>query len=162
MGFLSPRSLLLSNVNTILFPRPPKLPVMSVAIVEDEPWEILDEKISQAWIKYLQQMPSHTAIEAAEKLNALVPTNRTEEEEEEEEEEDESLEFFLVNVWYVLLEMVRAIPPDHVAQDKLVEMVKALRDLPTNTVVEIWSNETKIWKDLPFLGYVLDEDYNSQ
>ena len=156
MGFLSPRSLLLSNVNAVLFPHPSKLPVMSPRVMEQEPWLIQDAKLYDICLKYLQQSPAHTATEAAQKLDALYPPKRT-------EDGDMQLQkFFVINVWDVILHMIRQIPDEHPAQDNLLELVEALRDLPTDIVVEIWSEKAKIWQDLPFLVDILETEYYSQ
>ncbi|MCJ1418860.1 hypothetical protein MMC32_005211 [Xylographa parallela] len=126
---------------------------MSPRIMEQEPWLIQDAKLYDICLKYLQQSPAHTATEAAQKLDALYPPKRT-------EDGDMQLQkFFVINVWDVILHMIRQIPDEHPAQDNLLELVEALRDLPTDIVVEIWSEKAKIWQDLPFLVDILETEY---
>ncbi|MCJ1433275.1 tripartite motif containing 44 [Xylographa pallens] len=126
---------------------------MSPRIMEHEQWLIQDEKILEICLKYVQQSPAHTATEAAQKLHALFPPKRT------EEGDMELQKFFLANVWDVILHMIRQIPHEHRAQDSLIEVVEALRNLPTDIIVEIESAEAKVWQDVPFLGQVLGIEY---
>lgn len=74
--------------------------------------------------------PTHPTI-TAQQIDALVPMKNA------NDEEKESPENFLWEVWRVFIAIAKQIPHSHDSQAKLVEVVRALRELePTET--NIW------------------------
>ncbi|KAF8189014.1 hypothetical protein BJ912DRAFT_1059281 [Pholiota molesta] len=70
----------------------------------------------------------------------------------------------LLRLWDLFIEVVEQIPWQHPSQDKLVALIKTLRDLPDPTTITIvdWDyGPTKLWADLPVLGHVLTDNLES-
>ncbi|RDL38472.1 uncharacterized protein BP5553_02812 [Venustampulla echinocandica] len=57
-------------------------------------------------------------------------------------------------LWLVLIQVVQLIPHDHEGQDKLVELLHSLTQLPPITR-KFWGTRYYLWTDLPLLGQTL-------
>ncbi|KAI1801468.1 hypothetical protein F4811DRAFT_534547 [Daldinia bambusicola] len=64
---------------------------------------------------------------------------------------------FFFSLWQDIISVVEQIPYDHVAQDKLVKVLRELTLLPDT---EITVNESRLWVDLPYLGAAFREYLN--
>ncbi|MCJ1401020.1 hypothetical protein MMC11_004232 [Xylographa trunciseda] len=123
---------------------------------EEELWDTTETNIYEAFIKYLQQIPNHSATEAAQNLNALYPPNRT------DEGKNEPPALFLRQMWDILIQMVRQIPFNHDSQDTIIDVIMALSELPIAGTITVWAIEFRLWKDLPLLGHAMAEEYESE
>ncbi|RHZ63634.1 DUF3632 domain-containing protein [Aspergillus thermomutatus] len=120
-----------------------------------EPRDELDtteQRIFDILNDYLQPSSTIPPSEAAQALDALTPKASA-------QEEDSDLESFLWSIWGTVIDIAKQVPHDHPSQDRLVDLIHALTELPPTTV-SIWGSETRLWKDLPILGPSLREDWN--
>ncbi|KAF7155551.1 hypothetical protein CNMCM6106_004697 [Aspergillus hiratsukae] len=102
---------------------------------------------------YVQPSSTTPAGEAAQAIHALTPKAGSTQEEKSE------LENFLWFIWGAIIEIAKQIRHNRASQDRLVDLIHALTELPPTTV-SIWSSETRLWKDLPLLGPALREAWN--
>ncbi|RLL96285.1 hypothetical protein CFD26_106374 [Aspergillus turcosus] len=108
-----------------------------------------EQRIFDILNDYLQPSSTTPPSEAARAIHALTPT----------QEENSDLEDFLWSTWGTIIQIAKQIPHDHPSQDRLVDLIHALAELPPTTV-SIWNSETRLWKDLPILGPSLREAWN--
>ncbi|GAQ09484.1 hypothetical protein ALT_6805 [Aspergillus lentulus] len=102
---------------------------------------------------YLQPSSTTPPREAAQAIHALTPkTGST-------PEENSELEDFLWYTWGTIIKVAKQIPHNHPSQDRLVDLIHALTELPPTTV-SIWGSENYLWKDLPMLGPSLRESWD--
>jgi hypothetical protein len=114
----------------------------------EEPW-VIDQKIFHILNTYLQSNATFPPTEAAREIDKLFPLNRP----REEDRENEEPESFLFEMWDVVISVVEQIPWDHPGQTRLVNCIRALRDLPGPTTVQMDSwGKMAVWSDLPLLG----------
>lgn len=107
---------------------------------------------------YLQPSSTIVALEAAQRLDSLFPTHRSDEDQPEGEPR-EPPESFLLHLWPLILYTAAQIPHDHPSQERLAELVKNLRGLVSKTpVVYIDGCETKLWGDLPSMFWIIWEE----
>ena len=65
---------------------------------------------------------------------------------------------FLLQLWVLFIKIIEQIPWHHPSQDKLVELMKAIHNLPNPTTISFevgQSHHLKLWTDLPMLSWVL-------
>lgn len=103
----------------------------------------IDTRVMGIFNEYLQPNGATTAEAAAEAINALTPAKRRESgiEPVPTEEEAQEPESFLWNLWSGFNDITCRIPHDHAAQDRMVDFLQALKQLPPVTV--------KAWVCLP-------------
>lgn len=99
------------------------------SLEDDNPWTI-EQKYFMILNDYLQPASQVSAAKAAAGINELTPMNREAKGEEAEHPESWCLEF-----WGTVSEVVKQIPHDHPSQDKMVEIMKELKNLPGVEVV---------------------------
>ncbi|EAW17801.1 DUF3632 domain-containing protein [Aspergillus fischeri NRRL 181] len=103
---------------------------------------------------YLQPSSTTPPSEAAQSIHALTPKAGS------TQEESSEMEDFLWYTWGTIIKVAKQIPHNHPSQDRLVELIHALTELPPTTV-SIWGSENCLWKDLPMLGPSLRESWNA-
>ncbi|ORY67153.1 uncharacterized protein BCR38DRAFT_387532 [Pseudomassariella vexata] len=109
-----------------------------------------DERVHETTFKillddYLQLGSSISAAAAAKSIDELAP------------KDDGKAEGFLWQLWAEFTAVAEQLPYDHLAQDKLVKLVRELTLLP-DTAVQVWN--MRLWKDLPVFGAVVREHLN--
>ncbi|GIK00107.1 hypothetical protein Aspvir_004123 [Aspergillus viridinutans] len=102
---------------------------------------------------YLQPSSTTPPSEAAQAIHALTPKAAS------TQEEDSELEDFLWSTWGTIIKIAKQIDDNHPSQDRLVDVIHALTELPPTTV-SIWGSENRLWKDLPILGPSLRESWD--
>ncbi|KAF7590279.1 hypothetical protein BBP40_003016 [Aspergillus hancockii] len=107
-------------------------------------FSILDE--------YLQPSSSTTPSAAAHSIHGLAKPLLS-------GPDAENLENFVWEFWVIFINIAKQIPCDSPSQDRLVELVKALSEIPPTTI-QIWGNDTRLWADLPLLGPNMREAWN--
>lgn len=119
----------------------------------DEPWAI-NQKIFDILSTSLQSDSTLSMTEDAMAIDKLFPLNRPREGEKENEEPAS----FLFEMWGVVIGVAEQIPWNDPRQDKLVDIIRALKDLPGSTTIQMggWG-ELEVWADLPLLGPVMTE-----
>lgn len=120
-----------------------------------EPW-IIEQKTFNLLNNYLQPYTTLSSTAVAKELDSLFPLNRAEPGEKEEPAS------FLCEMWGVVIKIAKQVPWKSPAQDKLAELLRVLRDLPSEMTVQIWGSDSKIWKDLPLLGPNLVEVWHGK
>lgn len=98
----------------------------------DDPWHIEQETFTILNF-YLQLKSAITAATAVAALDVHSPMKR----EAQPGEEVEVAESFLMETYSTFIGIARQIPHDHPSQDRLVELIKALTELPPTEVV-VW------------------------
>ena len=126
---------------------------LNLVLQENEPW-VINQRIFQILNTYLQPNARLSPANAAQEIDKLFPLNRR----REEDKENEEPESFLFEMWDVVISVAEQIPWKHAGQNRLVECIQALRDLPEPKLVRMdnWG-ELVIWSDLPMLGPVMTE-----
>lgn len=126
---------------------------LQLSLNDEDPW-IIEKKMFDLLSDYLQPSSTKSSEAIARALDDLFPTNRS----EEDQPPDEPIEepgSFLWHMWPLFHRVAQQIPHSNSAQDRLVELVRTLRDLPAKTptvYLEGWSDNTyKLWEDLPLL-----------
>ncbi|OGM48027.1 hypothetical protein ABOM_002679 [Aspergillus bombycis] len=102
--------------------------------------------------EYAQPSSSTTASAAAQSIHGFAAPLLS-------DSNADSLENLLWQVWNIVINVAKQIPCDSPSQERLVELVKALTDIPPTTI-QIWGNDTKLWVDLPLLGPEMREAWN--
>ncbi|KAM5444714.1 hypothetical protein MferCBS31731_000169 [Microsporum ferrugineum] len=125
------------------------------SLEDGDPW-IVHQKLFDILSEYLQPASSTAPSAAAKEIDSLTPKKRQGLDASDDAKPKEDYESFLLEIWNSLIEVARQIPSDHASQDRLVELVKALRELPS-TNAEIWGNTVRVWTDLPLLGPAMRE-----
>ena len=120
---------------------------------DNEPW-IINQKIFNILNTYLQPNADQTPANAAQEIGKLSPLKRP----REEDKENEDPAIFLFEMWDVVVSLAEQIPWNHPGQNRLVELIQALRDLPEPKTVELknWDDQV-VYSDLPLLGPVMTE-----
>lgn len=101
---------------------------------DPEPW-FVEQKLFDILNEYLQPSSTTTPTVAAQGIDALTPMKRPDLADGKRKQSPES---FLWEIWETFIAIAKQIPHDHPSQDRLVEVVKALSELPPKTV-EIWT-----------------------
>lgn len=109
------------------------LPLHLESLDDPEPWPV-EQKLFDILNEYLQPSSTTTPAIAAHAIDALTPMKQP----DTGDSQRESPESFLWEIWGDFIDIAKQIPHDHLSQDRLVEAVKALSELPPTTV-EIWS-----------------------
>ncbi|GFF51678.1 hypothetical protein IFM61606_02308 [Aspergillus udagawae] len=112
-----------------------------------------EQRIFNILNDYLQPSSTTPPSEAAQAIHALTPKAGS------TPEENPDLEDFLWSTWGTIIKTAKQIKDNHPSQDRLVDLIHALTELPPTTV-SIWSSETRLWKDLPILGPTLRESWD--
>ena len=115
----------------------------------------LESKIFTILDTYLQPSSGVAAVIAAQEITQLYPTDPA----TQTPGTHDSLAFtFLYRLWELFIIVVEQIPWYHTSQDKVIELMKAIRDIPNPTPITFddgFSHGVKLWTDLPVLGAVL-------
>ena len=129
--------------------RPPSIPSISSFKVQTTSH---DQKIFHIHNMYPQPNAIISPGNAAEEIDNLFPLNRPGNRENEEPESS------LLEMWNIVVSVAEQIPWKHPGQNRLVEFIRGLRDLPEPTTVQMddWG-ELVIWSGLPILGPVMME-----
>ncbi|KAF3479836.1 uncharacterized protein GIQ15_06812 [Arthroderma uncinatum] len=101
-----------------------------------DPW-IVHQKLFDILNEYLQPTSSTISSAAAKEIDSLTPKKRQGLGSSDDAKPKEDYESFLMETWGTFIEIARQIPSEHASQDRLVELVKALSELPA-TNAEIW------------------------
>ena len=119
----------------------------------DEPW-VVNQQIFDVLVVSLRPGTIQTPTDAAKAIDQLFPLNRPKEGDQENEEPAS----FLFEMWGVVVDIAEQIPWNDPRQDSLVDIIRALRDLPDSRIVPMGSwGDLQVWADLPLLGPVLTE-----
>lgn len=127
-------------------------PVYSEADIAENPWYSTELRIYDVLAKVVESgAVSLTAT--AQELDTLFPTKRP-----AGPSENEAPESFLWEFWGIVAKVAGETPHAGPYQDRLIEFLKALRDLPNpvDLSLENWGS-VKLWEDLPLLGPVFRE-----
>ncbi|KAE8377978.1 hypothetical protein BDV26DRAFT_262487 [Aspergillus bertholletiae] len=111
---------------------------------ENQIFTILDE--------YVQPSSSTTAAAAAQRIHGFAAPLLS-------DSDVDGLENLLWQLWTITINVAKQISCDSPAQGRLVELVKALTEIPPVTI-QIWGNDSKLWVDLPLLGPQMREAWN--
>ncbi|KAF8189013.1 hypothetical protein BJ912DRAFT_817950, partial [Pholiota molesta] len=107
-----------------------------------------EQKVFSILDAYLQPSSAISTPSAAQEIDKLFPPA--------------SVDYTaLLHLWDLVTAVVEQIPWQHPSQDRLVALIKTLRDLPDPTTIAIanWDDEpTKLWADLPVLDHVLTDN----
>ncbi len=68
---------------------------------------------------------------------------------------------FLWWFWQLIHDLSRQIPHDSLEQDRLVAIIKELRDLPSKTIILDGWGPAQVWAGLPLFGSTLREEWDS-
>ena len=75
-----------------------------------------------------------------------------------------SLEGFLWSLWAMVVKLIQQIPHNHPWQDKMVELLSAIKEVPRRVTPEMGQLERSwgkgFWKDLPIFGAEVRETWN--
>lgn len=81
-----------------------------------------------------------------------------------DEEGDCSLEGFLWELWYEVVEMIKYIPYNHPGQEKMVKLLSAIKEIPRKVTPEMEELERGwgmyFWQDLPIFGAEMRGTWN--
>ncbi|KAF8906980.1 hypothetical protein CPB84DRAFT_1744776 [Gymnopilus junonius] len=119
----------------------------------DEPW-VINQKIFDILIASLQSVTALSATDTAKAIDQLFPLNRPRDGDKENEEPAS----FLFEMWGVVIDVAQQLPWKDTRQDRLVDIIRALKDLPESKAIQMNSwGELEVWADLPLLGPVMTE-----
>lgn len=111
---------------------------------DDDPWPI-EWMMFNVLNDYLQPDSELSDNEAARCLDALVPENRPDKLDEKKEPADN----WMLELSDLICNIAKQIPYDHEGQDKLVQLLHALKRLPITQPIENYRGEKfPAWKDL--------------
>ncbi|KAE8168208.1 hypothetical protein BDV40DRAFT_251517 [Aspergillus tamarii] len=102
--------------------------------------------------EYAQPSSSTTASAAAQRIHGFAAPLLS-------DSKADGLEDLLWQLWNIVINVAKQIPCDSPSQERLVDLVKALTEIPPTTI-QIWGNDTKLWVDLPLLGPEMREAWN--
>jgi len=105
--------------------------------------------------KYLQPSSCTSPTDAAWQLHNGLPFNRP------HVDGEESPECLLEEFWDLMLRLAQQIPHNHPSQERFVQFIIALSDLPVDTKVLIGKDTSHLWHDLPMLGFGMESWMNS-
>lgn len=106
----------------------------------------------------LPQASTSSPADAAKALNELSRPVLDASNAENEEEAAGFLWWF----WQLIHDLSRQIPHDRPEQDRLVAIIKELRELPSKTVVLDGWGPAQVWGGLPLFGSTLREEWDSE
>jgi len=119
----------------------------------EEPW-VINQRIFHILNTYLQPNATFSPNKAAQEIDKLFPLNRP----REEDRENEEPESFLFEMWGVVISAAEQTPWENPGQTRLIKAIRALKDLPGPTTVQMDSwGKLAIWSDLPLLGPTMTE-----
>ncbi|KMQ45745.1 hypothetical protein HL42_3586 [Trichophyton rubrum] len=121
------------------------------SLEDGDPW-IVHRNLFEVLNGYLQPGSCTAPSAAAKEIDDLTPDKR----QSDGGKPKEDHESFLLEIWESIIEIAKQIPSDHASQDRLVELIKALTELPA-TEIEIWGSNVRMWADLPLLGPAMRE-----
>ncbi|KAF4208169.1 hypothetical protein CNMCM8927_001188 [Aspergillus lentulus] len=133
---------------------------LHLQLKDDDPW-FIEEKIFKILQDYLQD-PTASPAAAAQALDRLFPANRPDEDQPADEPREEPGSF-LWHFWGVVHDVARQIPYTAPEQDRLAELIKALKGLSSQTktvYLAAWDYTFDLWGDLPLLGPTFREMYD--
>lgn len=104
------------------------------SLKDDDPW-IVEQKTFNILEEYLQPHSKTSPNKAACGIDNLTPMKRPDQEDGKEVEDPES---FMWETWGTFEKIAKQIPSNHLAMDRLVQLVKSLTLLPPTTVT-IWT-----------------------
>lgn len=129
---------------------------LGLKLEDDDPWDV-EQAIFDILVDVLEPNSTLSLHEAALKLDALFPTNRS-----EQGKPKESPESFLWEFWGRVVKTAQQIAHDSPTQDQLVDLVLALKSLDNPQTLEIWGCKVQLWTDLPILGPEITETWNCE
>jgi len=106
---------------------------------------------------YLQPSSEVSATTAAQEINNLFPENP----DSQQGTLNQEAYTFLLRLWELFVVVVEQIPWQHPSQDKIIELTKAIRDLPNPITIMLehaLGDQVKLWADLPVLDEVLTDN----
>ncbi|RLL94446.1 hypothetical protein CFD26_100270 [Aspergillus turcosus] len=125
---------------------------LHLELKDDDPW-FIEEKIFKILLDYLQD-PTAAPAATAQALDRLFPANRPDEDQPAGEPREDPGSF-LWHFWGVVHDVAQQIPYTAPEQDRLVELIKALKGLSSETksvYLASWHQIFELWGDLPMLG----------
>ncbi|EFE39615.1 conserved hypothetical protein [Trichophyton verrucosum HKI 0517] len=108
------------------------------SLEDGEPW-IVHRKLFEVLTGYLQPGSCTAPSAAAKEIDDLTPDKR----QSNDGKPNEDHESFLLEIWDSMIEIAKQIPSDHASQDRLVELIKALTELPS-TDIEVWGKNVDL------------------
>ncbi|GIC90148.1 uncharacterized protein Aud_006580 [Aspergillus udagawae] len=133
---------------------------LHLELKDDDPW-FIEERIFKILLDYLQN-PTTSSATTAQALDRLFPANRPDEDQPAGEPREDPGSF-LWHFWGVVHNVAQQIPYTAPEQDRLAELIKALKDLPSQTktvYMASWDQTFDLWGDLPMLGPTFREIYD--
>ncbi|KAL5693563.1 hypothetical protein EMGR_004583 [Emarellia grisea] len=133
---------------------------LHLELKDDDPW-IIEVKIFKILRDYLQDPAASPAV-AAQALDRLFPANRSDEDQPTDEPREDPGSF-LWHFWGVVHNVAQQIPYTAPEQDRLAELIKALKGLSSQTktvYLASWDHTFDLWGDLPLLGPTFREMYD--
>ncbi|KAF7164770.1 hypothetical protein CNMCM5623_009152 [Aspergillus felis] len=133
---------------------------LHLELKDDDPW-FIEEKIFKILRDYLQD-PAASPVHTAQALDRLFPAHRADEDQPAGEPREDPGSF-LWHFWDVVHNVAQQIPYTAPEQDRLAELIKALKDLTSQTktvYMASWDQNFDLWGDLPMLGPTLRETYD--
>ncbi|KAL1847246.1 hypothetical protein Daus18300_014010 [Diaporthe australafricana] len=116
---------------------------------DDDPWPV-EWMMFNVLNDYLQPKPKLSVTQAAQCLDAIAPDNRP----DLPGEEREPALNWMLEVSDLIWKVAKQIPYDHEGQDKLVQLIQALQQLPitatyysSRSKVSMWRNHFEGWCD---------------
>ncbi|KAH1408727.1 hypothetical protein KXV95_006209 [Aspergillus fumigatus] len=133
---------------------------LHLELKDDDPW-FIEVKIFKILRDYLQDPAASPAV-AAQALDRLFPANRSDEDQPTDEPREDPGSF-LWHFWGVVHNVAQQIPYTAPEQDRLAELIKALKGLSSQTktvYLASWDHTFDLWGDLPLLGPTFREMYD--
>ncbi|GIJ85233.1 hypothetical protein Asppvi_004089 [Aspergillus pseudoviridinutans] len=133
---------------------------LHLELKDDDPW-FIEEKIFKILRDYLQD-PTASPAHTAQALDQLFPAHRADEDQPAGEPREDPGSF-LWHFWGVVHNVAQQIPYTAHEQDRLAELIKALKDLTSQTktvYMASWDQSFDLWGDLPMLGPTFREMYD--
>ncbi|KAL4066181.1 hypothetical protein J3A83DRAFT_4098949 [Scleroderma citrinum] len=119
-------------------------PDLEPSDIEQFTFDILNE--------YLSPSSSTSPMDAAWQFNNGLPFNSP----DVESEEMESIDCLLGEIWDLVFRLAQQIPHNHPSQERFVQFILALRDLPVDIKVSIGKDPDHLWHDLPMLDFGME------
>ncbi|KAK2797589.1 hypothetical protein FQN51_008384 [Onygenales sp. PD_10] len=122
--------------------------------IEDDNALPIQQQIFTILTNCLHSSASDSVDAAAKALDELSPDKHP------EDPDRQPLGDFLYSFWEPFHSIARQIPHTHPAMDKLVSVIRALKDLPPRQIhVEGWGDYA-LWRDLPLFGETYSFAFN--
>jgi hypothetical protein len=121
----------------------------------------VEPKVFSLLNAYLQPSSEVAAAIVAQEITQLYPTDPAS---QQPGTYDTEAYDFLLRLWELLISVVEQIPWQHPSQDKMIELMKAIRDSPNPATISFEdgvSHRVKLWTDLPVLSSVLTDNVKS-